>query len=58
MAVNANTILKEEMSLDEKLAAIDAMMASAVANAQQTSSTSSTAAPLDPADLTMCLGCQ
>ena len=57
MSVNANTIISEEMSLDEKLAAIDAMMASAVANAQQTSS-SSVAAPLDPADLTMCLGCQ
>jgi hypothetical protein len=57
MGVNANTIINEEMSLDEKLAAIDAMMASAVANAQQTSS-ASVAAPLDPADLTMCLGCQ
>ncbi len=58
MSVNANTIISEDMSLDEKLAAIDAMMASAVANAQQTSSTGSVAAPLDPADLTMCLGCQ
>mgnify|MGYP001041097472 FL=1 len=57
MSVNANTIISDEMSLDEKLAAIDAMMASAVANAQQTSS-NSVAAPLDPADLTMCLGCQ
>ena len=57
MSVNANTIISEEMSLDEKLAAIDAMMASAVENAQQASSTN-TAAPLDPADLTMCLGCQ
>jgi len=57
MSVNANTSISDEMSLDEKLAAIDAMMASAVANAQQTSS-NSVAAPLDPADLTMCLGCQ
>ena len=57
MSVNANTIISDEMSLDEKLAAIDAVMASAVANAQQTSS-NSVAAPLDPADLTMCLGCQ
>ena len=57
MSVNANTIISDKMSLDEKLAAIDAMMATAVANAQ-TSSTSSVAAPLDPADLTMCLGCQ
>ena len=54
---NANAILNDEMSLDEKLAAIDAMMASAVANAQQTSG-SAVVAPLDPADLTMCIGCQ
>ena len=47
------------MSLDEKLAAIDAMMATAVANAQQTNDTTGkVVAPLDPADLTMCLGCQ
>lgn len=59
MGVNANTIITDGMSLDEKLAAIDAMMATAVANAQQTSSSSTNAAaPLDPADLTMCLGCQ
>jgi hypothetical protein len=57
MSVNANTIISEEMSLDQKLAAIDAMMASAVANAQSTSSTG-ISAPLDPADLTMCVGCQ
>jgi len=55
--MNANAILSDEMSLDEKLAAIDAAMASAVTNAQQTSSTGFSA-PLDPADLTMCLGCQ
>lgn len=58
MSVNANTILSDTMSLDEKLAAIDAMMASAVANAQQTTASGSLSAPLDPADLTMCLGCQ
>jgi len=54
--MNANAIISEEMSLDEKLAAIDAAMATAVVNAQQTSG--SVVAPLDPADLTMCLGCQ
>lgn len=59
MAVNANTLITEDMTLDEKLAAIDAMMAAAVTNAQQTSSTDAgVVAPLDPADLTMCLGCQ
>ena len=56
--MNANAILSDEMTLDEKLAAIDAAMAAAVTNAQQTSSNGSVSAPLDPADLTMCLGCQ
>lgn len=56
--MNANAIISDEMSLDEKLAAIDAAMAAAVVNAQQTSSTGTNAAPIDPADLTMCLGCQ
>ena len=56
--MNANAIISDEMSLDEKLAAIDAAMASAVANAQATSSNGQVVAPLDPADLTMCLGCQ
>jgi len=46
------------MTLDEKLAAIDAAMAAAVQNAQQTSSTGSISVQADPADLTMCLGCQ
>ena len=55
--MNANTIISDDMTLDEKLAAIDAAMSSAVTNAQKTSS-SNAAAPIDPADLTMCLGCQ
>ena len=59
--MNASTIISDEMSLDEKLAAIDAAMANAQAqasdDAQQNGSTNY-AAPLDPADLTMCLGCQ
>lgn len=59
--MNATTIISDTMSLDEKLAAIDAAMANAQAqasdDAKQKGSTSF-AAPLDPADLTMCLGCQ
>lgn len=59
MGVNANTVIREDMSLDEKLAAIDAMMNDAVLAAQQAdNSSSSVSAPVDPADLTMCLGCQ
>lgn len=57
--MNANAIISEEMTLDEKLAAIDAAMAAAVATAQQSvGANGSVDAPLDPADLTMCLGCQ
>lgn len=57
--MKASAIISDDMTLDEKLAAIDAAMAAAVQNAQQvTASTGAIAAPLDPADLTMCLGCQ
>lgn len=56
--MNSNTILTEDMTLDEKLAAIDAAMAQATTQAQQNTSSGQIAAPQDPADLTMCLGCQ
>ena len=53
--MNANETITEDMSLDEKLAAIDAAMANAQATAKKQNPL---AAPLDPADLTMCEGCQ
>lgn len=53
--MNAGTLINDEMTLDEKLAAIDAAMAEAQAEAK---ATNPLAAPLDPADLTMCEGCQ
>jgi len=57
--MNASTIISDEMSLDEKLAAIDAAMAAAQAQAAEDATARGTfAAPLDPADLTMCEGCQ
>ena len=57
--MNASTIINEDMSLEEKLAAIDAAMAAAQAQANEdAASRGFTAAPLDPADLTMCEGCQ
>ena len=55
--MNANAIINDEMTLTEKLAAIDAAMANAQAEANKNSG-SNVAAPLDPADLTMCEGCQ
>lgn len=58
--MNANTIISDEMTLDEKLAAIDAAMATAVLNAQASAKHSDGGIMVqsDPADLTMCLGCQ
>lgn len=57
--MNATTILNEDMTLDEKLAAIDAAMAAAQAQANDDAAARGMfAAPLDPADLTMCEGCQ
>lgn len=57
--MKASTILNDDMSLDEKLAAIDAAMANAQAQASEDASARGMfAAPLDPADLTMCEGCQ
>ncbi len=57
--MNANAIISDDMTLEEKLAAIDQAMANAQAQAQSQSSDNGTiVAPLDPADLTMCLGCQ
>jgi hypothetical protein len=59
--MNASQIISEDMTLEEKLAAIDQAMANAQAQAQQDADDSGLGqivAPLDPADLTMCLGCQ
>ena len=57
--MNANTIINDEMSLDEKLAAIDLAMKNAQEQAnEEAASRGTVAAPLDPADLTMCEGCQ
>lgn len=57
--MNASTIINDQMTLEEKLAAIDAAMANAQAQADEdAASRGAFAAPLDPADLTMCEGCQ
>ena len=57
--MNASDIITEDMSLDEKLKAIDAAMANAMEQAQESAKASgATFVPLDPADLTMCEGCQ
>lgn len=57
--MNANNIITEEMTLEEKLAAIDAAMANAQAQANEEAAASGqTAAPLDPSLLTICDGCE
>lgn len=57
--MNASNIINDNMSLEEKLAAIDRAMANAQSMANEAAlARGLSAAPLDPADLTMCEGCQ
>lgn len=57
--MNASQIITDDMTLEEKLAAIDQAMANAQEQAnEEAASRGAFAAPLDPADLTMCEGCQ
>lgn len=57
--MNANNIITEEMTLEEKLAAIDAAMANAQAQAnEEAAANGQVAAPLDPSLLTICDGCE
>ena len=57
--MNASSIISEDMTLEEKLAAIDLAMANAQTLANEDAAARGTfAAPIDPADLTMCEGCQ
>lgn len=64
MGMNANAILgtaeeQAKMTLEQKLAAIDAAMANAQKQAdEEAAKNGTTAAPIDPADLTMCESCQ
>lgn len=59
MGINASQIISDDMTLEEKLAAIDLAMANAQAQADDDAARNGMfAAPLDPADLTMCEGCQ
>lgn len=57
--MNANTIIDDNMTLDEKLAAIDQAMANAQSLADdQAQSNGGVSAPIDPAMLTICDGCE
>mgnify|MGYP006347530231 CR=1 FL=1 len=56
--MNANDILKEGMSLDDKLAAIDAAIAKAKEAHEPKASFDKHQGTVDPADLTICDGCE
>jgi len=59
MGMNASTIINDDMTLEEKLAAIELAMQNAQDQAnEEAAANGAVAAPLDPADLTMCEGCQ
>lgn len=53
--MNASQVINDDMTLEEKLAAIDKAMENAQVEHQKANPG---AAPLDPADLTQCEGCQ
>jgi len=55
--MNAATIIKDDMTLEEKLAAIDAAMATGAKEFNKANGRPEDA-PVDPSDLTMCEGCQ
>lgn len=58
--MNASQIISDDMTLEEKLAAIDQAMAAMMGQTKQVVGDDGTVTnvPLDPADLTMCEGCQ
>lgn len=55
--VNAANILSDDMTLEQKLAAIDAAMSTGAREFNQRHGRAADA-PVDPSDLTMCEGCQ
>jgi hypothetical protein len=57
--MNASQIISDDMTLEEKLSAIDAALKAAQETADnQTKANGGVAAPIDPASLTICDGCE
>lgn len=55
--MNANTIINDEMTLEQKLAAIDTAMSTQRADFNKTNGRPADT-PVDPMDALMCEGCQ
>ena len=55
--MNASQIINDEMTLEEKLAAIDAAMSTGAKEFNKANGRPEDA-PVDPSELTMCEGCQ
>ena len=53
-----SAIINDTMTLDEKLEAIEKAMQAAVEANKEARKVNPNIAPLDPSDLTQCLGCQ
>ena len=57
--MNASQIITDDMTLEEKLSAIDAALKAAQEAADDKAKSNGTvAAPVDPASLTICDGCE
>ena len=57
--MNANAIINDNMTLEEKLSAIDAALKKAQEVAEEQAKKNGTiSAPVDPASLTICDGCE
>lgn len=57
--MNANAIINDDMTLEEKLSVIDAALKKAQEVADEEAKKNGTiSAPLDPASLTICDGCE
>ena len=57
--MNTSSLLNDDMTLEEKLSAIDQAMKNAQSQANEDAAARGTsAAPIDPASLTICDGCE
>lgn len=58
MSIKDKIAITDDMTLEEKLSIIEQAIANAQAESAENSANGQVSAPIDPADLTMCEGCQ